>query len=191
MAAKILFFSGSTRTGSYNSALAKEAYQIALDQGAEATYADLKEYPMPIYDGDLESDQGLPEKAIAFKQLFSEHQGVFIASPEYNSSFSPLLKNTLDWISRPHEENEEGLSAYKGKVIAIAAASPGGFGGLRGLIPLRMMLGNISTLVLPEQLAISGAHKAFNEQGHLVDEKFKSVLSNQVQRLIEVTKAQS
>lgn len=123
---KLLFFAGSARKNSLNKNLAKAAYNIALNQGSTATFIDLKDYPMPLYDGDLEDESGLPEKAIELKEVFMAHNGFFIASPEYNSSFSPLLKNSLDWVSRPHEKNEPPLSAYCNKVAAITAASPGG-----------------------------------------------------------------
>lgn len=185
--AKLLFMAGSARKDSLNKKLAKAAYQMAIDMGADATFVDLKDYPMSIYDGDLESDMGLPEKAIELKKLFQNHDGVFLASPEYNSSFSPLLKNALDWISRPHEENEGALVAYRGKTFALTAASPGGFGGLRGLVPLRMMLGNIATLVLPEQLAVANAMNAFDDQGNMIDEGQKEALKNIVSRLNEVS----
>lgn len=187
MTTKLLFLVGSSRKNSINKKLAKAAYDMAIEQGATATYIDLRDYPMPLYDGDLEDASGLPEKAIELKQLFIEHDGIFIASPEYNSAYSPLLKNTLDWISRPHQENEAPLSAYRNKVAAIAAASPGGLGGIRGLVPLRMMLGNISVLVLPEQLAISNATQAFDENGNLTHEGFKKNLSAIVAKLILVT----
>ena len=187
MGAKLLFFAGSARKDSLNKKLAKLAYKIALEQGASATFIDLKDFPMPIYDGDLEAESSLPAKAIELKKIFAEHQGLFISSPEYNSSISPLLKNTLDWISRPHEANEPSLTALRGKVVALAAASPGGFGGLRGLVPLRMMLGNILIQVLPEQLAVSQAHEAFHENGDLVNEKQNESLKNIVIRLIEVS----
>jgi len=187
MPSKILFLAGSTREKSLNKMLANNAYRMAESQGASVTLIDLKDFPMPIYNGDLEAESGLPEKAIELKKLFTEHSGVFIASPEYNSSFSPLLKNSLDWISRPHLEDEPSLSAYRNKIAAIVAASPGGFGGLRGLLPLRMMLGNMSVIVIPEQLAISHANKCFDEDGQLTDEHHNNTLSRVVSRLIEVT----
>lgn len=186
MATKLLFFAGSARINSINKRLAKAAYNMALEQGATATFIDLKNYPMPLYDGDLEDASGLPEKAIELKKIFTSHNGFFIASPEYNGFFSPLLKNSLDWISRSHEENEPSLSAYRNKITAIVAASPGGVGGLRGLVSLRMMLGNISTIVLPEQLAISHAVEAFDNEGNLINEHYKKTLSTIVRRLILV-----
>lgn len=187
MTAKILFLAGSARKDSLNKKLAKSAFELASELGASATFVDLKDFPMPIYDGDLETEQGMPEKAIELKTIFIEHDGLFIASPEYNSSFSPLLKNTLDWISRPSQENEPPLSAYRGKTAAIAAASPGGLGGMRGLVPLRMMLNNISVNVIPDQLAVTNAFDSFDENGSLINERQFASLKGIIARLIEVT----
>lgn len=187
MSAKILFLAGSARKDSLNKKLAKVAYNQALAQGADATFIDLKDYPLPIYDGDLEDESGLPENALKLKQIFTEHSGLFIASPENNSSVSALLKNTLDWISRSHEDNEKPLSAYQDKVAALVAASPGALGGLRGLVALRMMLGNIQVLVLPQQLALGKASSAFDEQGQLIDEKKEKTLGTIVAKLIAAT----
>lgn len=182
MPPKLLFLSGSCREESVNKKLAKNAAEIARDMNAKVTEIDLSDYDMPLYNGDLEDKDGLPENAIKLKQLFVEHDGFFIASPEYNSSFSPLLKNTLDWISRTHEEKEPILAAYNGKVAAISAASPGGFGGLRGLVPLRMMLSNINVTVIPEQVAIAKAHEAFDENDKLInDAQLQKVVTSFVQ----------
>lgn len=188
--AKLLFLSGSIRKDSLNKKLAKQAYAIAKELNADATYIDLKDFPMPIYDGDTEDESGLPENAKKLKQLFIEHDGFFIASPEYNSSFSALLKNSLDWISRLHMENEPSLVAFRGKVAAISAASPGGFGGLRGLVPLRMMLSNIGVIMVPTQIAISFASNVFDEAGNLSDEKQKSMLKGVVEQFIDIAKKQ-
>jgi len=185
---KILFLAGSARRDSMNKKLAHQAFQLAKEKGADATWIDLADFPMPIYDGDIEVGTGLPENAIKLKKIFIEHKGLFIASPEYNSSFSPLLKNTLDWISRPHEESEENLIAYKGKIAALGATSPGYFGGLRGLVPLRMMLGNIQVTVLPNQLAVPFYGKSFNDEGLLSDENYLSVLNGVLDQLIVAVK---
>ena len=186
MAKKLLFTSGSIRKGSFNTKLATLAYHMAKEQGADATYVDLREYPMPIYDGDLEEASGLPETATALKALFVKQDGFFISSPEYNSSFSPLLKNSLDWISRKGKAtDEEALIAFKGKTAAISAASPGGFGGLRGLVPLRMMLGNIGVHVIPSQLAVASATDAFNDDGTFKNKTHTSTLKDIVAALIE------
>ena len=185
--AKLLFLAGSARKDSINKKLAKQAAKVAEKMGgAEITFIDLKDFPMPIYDGDLEDESGLPENAIKLKKLFIEHDGFFIASPEYNSSFSPLLKNSLDWISRKHEETEKPLVAFSGKIAAISAASPGGFGGLRGLVPLRMMLGNIGVVVLPDQLAIANAVDAFDSDGNLSNDFHIKTLNNIVEKFIKM-----
>lgn len=185
---KLLFLAGSSRKASWNKMLARIAYDIAKAEGAEATFIDLKDYPMPIYNGDDEEAQGLPEKAIDLKKLFIEHDGFFIASPEYNSSITPLLKNSLDWISRPQKEDKMELVAYMGKVAAISSASPGNLGGLRSLVVLRMMLGNIGVTVVPKQLAIIKAHEAFGKDGQLIDNKQKDTLAGVVKQLITTTK---
>jgi chromate reductase, NAD(P)H dehydrogenase (quinone) len=167
---KILAFAGSTRLHSYNKLLVKVAAQAAQAAGAEVTVADLRDFPMPLFDEDLEAEEGMPAQAQAFKQLLIAHQGFLIASPEYNSSFSAVLKNAVDWASRP-APGEPPLIAFNGKVTAIMSASPGGLGGLRGLVPLRMLLGNIGLVVLPQQVALGKAYEAFNEDGTLKDPK--------------------
>lgn len=169
MNGNILFMAGSARKDSMNKKLAWQAYSTALEKGANASFVDLADYPMPLYDGDLEAADGLPENAKKLKQVFVEHQGLFIASPEYNSSLAPLLKNAIDWISRPQDSDEPGLIAYKNKTAALASTSPGYFGGLRGLVPLRMLLGNIGVDVLGQQLAIPFYGEAFDTSGSLVD----------------------
>lgn len=189
MTVKLLFLAGSARKDSFNKKLAHQAYSIAREKQVEATYIDLADFDMPIYDGDYEDEKGLPENAIKLKKLFCEHDGFFISSPEYNSSISPLLKNSLDWISRKHEDNEKTLVAYKGKVAGLVAASPGGLGGLRGLVTLRMMLGNIGVTVIPEQLAVSAAHEAFDDKGLLKDEKQVRMLANVVESFVQTTKS--
>jgi NAD(P)H-dependent FMN reductase len=125
---------------------------------------------MPIYDEDLEAQEGIPENARKFKELLKAHQGLLIAAPEYNSSITAVLKNAIDWASRP-EPGEPMLAAFTGKVAAIMSASPGGLGGLRGLIHVRSILSSINVLVLPEQKAISSAFQAFDEEGKLKDPK--------------------
>ena len=189
MTAKLLFLSGSIREASLNAKLAQVASEIAKNAGADASYIDIADYPMPLYNGDLEDAEGIPETAIALKKLFIECDGFFIASPEYNSSYSALLKNTIDWLSRTHEETEKPLAAFKGKVAAICGASPGALGGLRGLVTLRMLLGNIGIHVIPQQLAVSKAMESFDDKGNLVDDKQKQTLQNVVEELIRITEA--
>jgi len=173
---KILAFSGSARENSYNQKLVKIAALGASKAGAKVTVIDLADYPLPLYNADLEKEQGLPENAKRLKQLMLEHDGLLIASPEYNSAFSPLLKNTIDWMSRAETKDEAPLAAYQGKVAAIMAASPGALGGIRGLVFLRMLLSNIGVIVLPGQQAIPQAYKAFHQEGFLNDEKQQTAI---------------
>ncbi|HIK05564.1 MAG TPA: NAD(P)H-dependent oxidoreductase [Trichormus sp. M33_DOE_039] len=165
---KILAFAGSTRTDSYNKKLVKIAAAGASAAGAEVTYIDLRDLPLPLFDEDLEAQQGLPANARTLKNLLISHQGLLIASPEYNSSLTAVLKNAIDWASRP-SPNEPPLAAFADKVAAIMSASPGGLGGLRGLVHLRAILGNIKVLVLPAQVAVPKAYEAFNADGSLKD----------------------
>ncbi len=170
MPKSILAFSGSTRKGSVNTKLLHVVAGAARDAGAEVTIADLADYDMPIFNEDLEAAHGLPESVKAFKDLLKAHDGLLIASPEYNSSFSPLLKNAIDWASRPRE-GETPLECFRGKVAGLLAASPGYFGGYRGLQQVRYLLGNIGVVVLPDMFSLPGAFDAFNEDGSLKDEK--------------------
>lgn len=182
---KLLFFAGSARRGSLNQKLARKAAKIAEDKGAEVTVIDLKDFQMPLYDGDLEADEGLPENAIKLKKLFVEHDGFYIASPEYNSSFSALLKNALDWISRPHEKDEVLLSAFNGKTAAIGSIAPGALGGLRGLVPLRMMLSNIAVHVVPNQVAVSFGFEAFDDEDELKDARHVQMLGASIEQFVK------
>ena len=140
---RILAFAGSARSNSWNARLVRIAAEGARVAGANVTVLDLKDHPMPLFDEDLERESGTPNNAVKLKQLFLEHDGLLIASPEYNSSITPLLKNTIDWVSQPGE-NEPMLAAYQGKVAAIMATSPGGLGGLRGLVHLRSILSSVT-----------------------------------------------
>lgn len=169
MKPKILAFAGSSRKGSFNKKLLPIAASGAEEAGTDVTLVDLADYPMPLYDQDLEAEQGMPENARRFKRLLIEHDAFIIASPEYNSAFSPLLKNVMDWASRAESENEPPLEAFRGKWAVVMAASPGALGGLRGLVFLRMLLANLGVTVLPQQQAIPRAHKAFTDDGSLFD----------------------
>lgn len=167
---KILAFAGSARTDSLNKKLVEVAAQGARGAGAEVTVVDLRDYPMPLYDGDLEAREGLPETVVRLKEIMMSHQGLLISSPEYNSSITPLLKNTIDWTSRA-APGEESLACYENKAAALMSASPGALGGLRGLVHVRSILSNIKVLVLPEQVAVPRAFEAFADDGSMHDEK--------------------
>lgn len=168
---RILVFGGSLRRESFNQKLAALAAEGAREAGAEVTLIALRDFPMPLYDGDLEDAAGKPEFASRLKKLFSEHHGLIIASPEYNSSISAALKNAIDWVSRADSNSEPPLSALAGKTAVVCATSPGALGGLRGLVHLRAILGNIGINVLPDQVAVPRAHEFFRADGSHADEK--------------------
>jgi len=165
-----LALAGSTRSDSYNKKLVRIAVGGAQAAGAEATLLDLRDLPLPLFDEDLEKAEGLPPNARKLKDLMLAHQGLLISSPEYNSSISAVLKNAIDWASRP-VPGQPPLECFIDKVAALMSASPGALGGLRGLVTLRSILGNIKVLVLPDQIAVPKAHEAFNPDGSLKDPK--------------------
>ncbi len=180
---KVLAFAGATRTDSYNRKLIHLATQYAREAGAEVKLIDLRDYAMPLYDGDLEVASGLPEKAAELKLEMDRADAFLIASPEYNSSVSAVLKNTIDWTSRAGAV--EG-SVYAGKVSALISASPGALGGLRGLNHLRAILMNLGSLVVTPQHSVSRAHEAFAEDGSLKEAFHHQGLTSVVQELVRV-----
>jgi NAD(P)H-dependent FMN reductase len=170
MKPRILAFAGSLRRDSFNKKLVPIAAKGAREAGAEVTLIDLKAFPLPVFDQDLEAEQGMPENGKKLKQLFIDHDGLLIAAPEYNSSITAVLKNAIDWVSRP-APGEPSLVAFRGKVATLMSASPGALGGLRGLVHVRSILGNIGVIVLPEQIAVAKAPEALNPDGSLKDPK--------------------
>lgn len=184
-APKILAFAGSTRKGSFNKRIVRIAAEGARAAGAEVTFLDLKELPLPLYDGDLEAEQGLPENALRLKALMKGHDGFLIAAPEYNGSLTGVLKNAIDWASRP-AEGEKPLEAFVGKTAVLMSASPGALGGLRGLAHLRTILSGIQALVLPQEVAVPRAHEALTEDGKLKDANQEEAVRNLGKRLAEV-----
>jgi NAD(P)H-dependent FMN reductase len=181
---KILAFAGSTRRESFNKKLVRVAAAGAREAGAEVTFLDLAEIPLPLFDQDLEAAEGLPDNARRLKALMAGHDGFLISSPEYNSSITGVLKNAIDWASR-REEGEKPLVAFAGKAVALMSASPGGLGGLRGLVHARSILGNLGMLVLPQQKAVGSAFKAFNEDGTMADPKIQADVAALGSRLAE------
>ncbi len=169
MTQKILAFAGSLRRGSLNKKLVRVAADGARAAGAEVTEIDLRDIPMPFYDGDMEREQGMPPNAKLFKRLLIEHNGVLISTPEYNSAISGVLKNAIDWASRA-ESGEPPLVAFKGKVGGVMAASPGNLGGVRALVMLRALLSHLGVIVVPTQLGIMRANDAFDVSGSLLDQ---------------------
>lgn len=173
---QILAFAGSTRAGSLNKHLVHHALQGAKGAGAEATFFDLAAYPMPLYDADLEEREGIPETAKRVRALMKDHDGFLLASPEYNMSITGVLKNTIDWVSRP--DGDDGTCiAFHNKAVTLMSASPSGFGGSRSLQHIREILSGMGCIVLPNQLSLPSAHKAFDSEGNLLDERKQQQVS--------------
>lgn len=181
---KVLAFSGSGRKDSVNKKVVAVAAKGAEEAGAQVTIVNLEDFNMPIFNEDLEAEKGMDEGGQRFKQLLMDHDGFLISSPEYNSSYSALFKNAIDWASRK-VEGEKPLQAYKGKVAAIMAASPGGLGGMRVLVTLRMLMENLGTMVLPTQKAVGGAFDMFDENGNITDAKTEKALKSLGKQLVE------
>ena len=187
---KILAFAGSARRESFNKKLVKIAAESAKTAGAEVTYLDLRDYDIPLFDEDLETQSGLPESVLKFKSLLKHHQGLLLACPEYNGSITPLLKNALDWASRPESgEHPMALSCFKGKVAALLATSPGRGGGARGLGHVRDILGMLGVTVLTEQVVIPSASHAFDEAGNLHDDQQSQTIDEIAHQLVEAVSA--
>jgi Predicted flavoprotein len=181
---RILVFAGSIRSGSHNARLAALAAKTLALRDAEVTLISLADYPLPIYDGDLEAAEGVPENAKKLHRLFAAHQGIFIASPEYNGSYTPLLKNTIDWVSRVR--NADWGLAFRGRVFAVGGASPGVYGAMRSLLHFRHVLEiGIGATVIPEQIAVGGAAEAFTDKGDFTAEANTRRLGAMLDRLVE------
>jgi chromate reductase len=185
---RVLAFGGSLRRDSWNKKVALVLADGAREAGADVTVLDLRDVPMPPYDGDLEAEIGLPDGAKRFKELLIAHDAVLLSSPEYNSSIPGVLKNAIDWASRA-EPGEKPLAAFEGKVTGLASASPGALGGLRALITVRAILGHMRMIVVPEQVSISKAHEAFDADGRLRDAKQADSVRRVAARVVHVARA--
>ena len=184
MTPKIVVFAGSLRSGAYSGKTADAAMKELALQGAEVTRISLADYGLPIFDKDLEKDKGIPDSAIRLARLFSVHDGVLIASPEYNASIPPLLKNTIDWVSRVNRDHGRPLKPFAGMVAALCSSSPGRLGGIRGLYHLRAVLMNVGVEVITQQCAVPHAGGAFDEDGNLKDEHMRETMRKTCQTLI-------
>lgn len=184
---KLLAFAGSLRNDSYNKQLVKLAAEQARELGAEVTFIDLKEYSLPIFDEDLEKEM-TPENLPKLRALFAEANGLLIASPEYNGSFSSVLKNTIDWMSRPAQDGSY-TPAYGQFTVGLMAASPGGLGGIRGLSHIRELMSNLGSLVVPNQIAVGAAYEAFTENGELKNAAMADRLEALVQQVTSLAAA--
>ena len=184
MTVKILAFAGSLRKDSYNKKLAKIIAKSAEKAGAEVTLVELNDYPMPLFNEDDESKDGIHPNALKFKQLMNESDGFLIASPEYNGAYSGVLKNVVDWASR-QADGEGMLESFKGKYATLFATSPGAFGGLRGLNHLRILLSGIGTTVTADQVAIPKAQDAITDDGQLASEKRQASVDRITKNLVD------
>jgi NAD(P)H-dependent FMN reductase len=186
-APKILVIPGSLRTGSYNVRLAALATKELALAEADVTRISLADYPLPLYDADLEAKSGPPHSAVQLKRMIAAHQGIFIATPENNASVPALVKNAIDWISRVRERGEAPLAVFKHRVFALGAASPGPFGGMRSLLAIRQILEiGCGALVIPEQVTVARADQAFDDMDNLKDEQLAAALKTVVRRLIDM-----
>ena len=184
---KILVIPGSLRTGSHNARLAAlAAKELALVE-AEVTRISLEDFPLPLFDADFAASSGMPQAAIRLKQMLMSHRGVFITSPEYSASVTPLLKNAIDWVSRVREGTEPTYAAFKNRVFAIGAAANSGNGGLRSLMALRQILElGCGALVIPEQVSVPRAEQAFDDMDNLKDETAAAAMKAMAWRLVDL-----
>lgn len=184
---KILIIPGSLRTGSHNAKLAMVAASEFARAGADVTRISLDDYPLPIYDGDLQAKSGVPKNAVNLKRMMGSHDGVLIVTPEYNSSVPPLVKNTIDWITRVQDPHESRGQVFRERPFAIAAASEGRLGGTRALAALRLILSACHATVVPNQMALSFADQAYDDMDRLRKEADIEALKALVRQLIEVS----
>lgn len=184
----IVAFAGSLRRDSWNKKLVKVAADGAGSAGADVQYVDLKEFPLPVYDGDDEAETGLPANALRLKEIFNAADGMLISCPEYNSGYSGALKNTIDWVSR-RLEGEKPLSAFRDKPVAVMAAGPGAGGGRRMLPTLRLLLSNLGMHVLPQYHGLAHAGEAFDDAGNLKDEAVDAKVKGLGVKVVAMVKA--
>jgi NAD(P)H-dependent FMN reductase len=181
---KVLAFAGSLRRGSLNKMLVKQAIKGAEAAGAQVTYIDLRDFDIPVYDGDLEDKIVQPEGGFRLKKLFDEHDGFLLSTPEYNSSIPGALKNVIDWLSR-QVEGERVYQQFDGKVCALMSASPGAFGAVRSATTTRAILSHIQTIVIPPTINLPRADQAFNDDGTLKDPKMQHRVEKLGRQLVE------
>ncbi|WP_048647172.1 NADPH-dependent FMN reductase [Nitratireductor soli] len=185
MNSRILVFAGSIRSGAYSGQTADAAMKELALQGAEVTRISLADYPLPIMDQDLEKEKGIPENAYRLGRLIAAHDGVLIASPEYNASIPPLLKNTIDWVSRLSKDDGRPLRPWVGKAVGLCSSSDGNFAGLRGLYHLRAVLMNCRAEIVTPQCSVARAQDAFDEDGSFKDERLRGMMEAVCRTLIE------
>ncbi|MFC5586639.1 NADPH-dependent FMN reductase [Nitratireductor kimnyeongensis] len=185
MTPKILVFAGSIRTGAFSGKTADAAMKELAQQGSEVTRISLADYPLPIMDQDLEKEKGIPDNAYRLGRLIAAHDGVLIASPEYNASIPPLLKNTVDWISRVSKDGGKPLRPWTGKPVGLCSSSDGNFAGIRGLYHLRAVLMNCKADIITQQCSVARAQDAFDENGNFKDDRTRGMMEAVCSSLIE------
>lgn len=185
MSPKILVFPGSIRTGSFNAQLADAAARELAVLGADVTRISLADYPLPLMNEDLQKEEGIPENALKLARMIAAHDGLFLACPEYNSSITPLMKNTVDWVSRVSKDGERPLKAWRGRVVALGSASNGQFAGVRGLYHMRAVLMNVAAQIITEQCSVARAAAAFTKDGGIAEERVARMLSAACQSLVD------
>ena len=187
-ASRVVVIAGSTREGSFAKQLGRAAATAVEAAGGQSAFVDLRDFEMPLYDGDLEEADGLPAGAIALRDVVKQHDAVLFATPEYNSSISAVLKNAIDWLSRPYAA-EPDVAAWAGKVCGLLASSPGGLGGLRGLVHLRQIAMNVGMQVVTEQFALGSAHEAFAGDGSLSGDRARAGVQKVVDSVLRMSAA--
>ncbi len=185
MKPRILVFAGSVKSASINEKLVNAARLKLTQFGADVTHISLLDYPMPLVNEDSKDSEGIPESAMRLGKIVAEHSGVFIASPEYNSSIPPLLKNMVDWVSLMSSPNADRTNPWHGRYIALGSASDGSLGGIRGLYHLRSVMMNVGAQIITEQCSVRGASSAFDENGRILDERTDGMLKKACKSLIE------
>lgn len=185
MTPKLLVFAGSIRTGAYSARTAEAAAKMLAGLGAKVTYVSLADYPMPILDQDLEKEKGIPDNAMRLGRMVAQQDGLLIATPEYNASMPPLLKNTIDWLSRISVDGDKPLKPFEGKIAALCSSSPGKFGGIRAIAHLRPVCMNVGLEVITAQCSVGNAADAFDEAGELVDERSRKLMEKTCRTLCQ------
>ncbi len=182
---KILVFAGSIRTGAYSGKTADIAQTELARLGAEVTRISLADYPLPLMDEDLEREKGIPENALKLARMFVAHDALLICTPEYNGSIPPLVKNTIDWVSRVHKDGTRPIQPYAGRTVAICSSSNGHFAGIRSANHLRAVLSHIGMEPISAQVSVPNGGDAFDSAGNFREERLRKGMTRLCEALVE------
>lgn len=182
---RILIFAGSARSGAYSGKTADAGQKALALQGAEVTRISLGDYPLPIFDQDMEKHDGIPESAMKLARLIDRHDGLLVATPEYNGSLPPLLKNSIDWVSRVRRDGNQVLKPFSGKVAALCSSSEGQFAGVRAINHLRAVLVRCRVDVIVPECSVPNGADAFDDRGDFRDERLRRAMENVASALAE------